>query len=133
MAYGFHEATVVLAGAFYGDFLDNLREWHYPIWKDEEPPSLLDLVELWVSEGDATHVCESYDVFLLVVIAITAQWQMNPASVYWREPGDITAFCPSCGERSRDYDRTVLLHNALNRTLWDISHAGRRSLDRFSA
>jgi hypothetical protein len=39
------------------------------------PPCLLDIIELWVASGNATHVCPTYETFLLTVLDIVDRWQ----------------------------------------------------------
>jgi hypothetical protein len=47
---------------------------------DNSPGCLLDIIEMWVVHGNATQVCPTFEVFLLVVIEIVDSWQHNDAS-----------------------------------------------------
>jgi hypothetical protein len=55
---------------------------------DHTPTCLLDIVEMWVVEGDATLLCPTFEMFLIVVIELIAKWQADPTWPLWPESAD---------------------------------------------
>ena len=127
MALGcFDDSTEDMAGRFI-DFLNGDDEAqairHFDgSWPSDPRPSLMDLIAGWVWFGDATHVCGSYENFLLAVISITDHW-LHGGAPSWegRNGGQIPIneykLSSEDGGGREDY---VLMHDALSRTLWEV-------------
>ena len=97
---------------------------------DTRPPSLMDVIAGWVLYGNATHVCGSYETFLLSIITITDYWARGDNELRrWQGPNgeeqrvDVYCVDPTFPTGRRPDDDFPLLHDALNRTLWEVMRA----------
>lgn len=99
-------------------------------WDSETPPSLMDVIGGWVLYGNATHVCGSYENFLLAVIVLTDYWTRGDGELhYWEGPNGeqqrIGVYCvdPTFPDSSDYRSHLVVMHDSLNRTLWNVMSA----------